>query len=258
MKQISIVLLLWCVLGFSRQSPRTIHVYVALCDNENQGIVRVPATLGNGTAPATNLYWGAMYGLRTFLKRSPNWEHLGEAPVRNKKILMRSVFRHKTSHAILIADAWRGDAIADCTDTFLKANAGMTKHYLTARFEDQPMLLKLDGKADLRVYVGHNGLMDFSAKAVKKADDVERSAMVFCCKSAQYFSAIFDKLQVKEIAMTTGFMAPEAYVLDAAVDAWVDKKTVREVRRQTAKAYAKYQKCSVRAAERLFAVNEGD
>ena len=38
---------------------RTIHVVVALCDNENQGIVPVPEKLGNGKEPLTNLYWGA-------------------------------------------------------------------------------------------------------------------------------------------------------------------------------------------------------
>ncbi|MGC6431949.1 MAG: hypothetical protein ACON5F_12965 [Jejuia sp.] len=48
--------------GFSQSKPevKTIHVYVALCDNINQGIVPVPAKLGNGQDPKNNLYWGAM------------------------------------------------------------------------------------------------------------------------------------------------------------------------------------------------------
>ncbi len=44
--------------------PRTIHVIVALRDNASQGIVPVPAALGNGDDPARNLYWGARYGVR--------------------------------------------------------------------------------------------------------------------------------------------------------------------------------------------------
>ena len=51
---------------------KTIHVYVALCDNKNQGIVPVSKTLGNGQNPTTNLYWGAAYGIRTFFDRSNN------------------------------------------------------------------------------------------------------------------------------------------------------------------------------------------
>jgi len=35
---------------------RTIHVFVALCDNEHQGIVPVPEIFGNGDDPANNLF----------------------------------------------------------------------------------------------------------------------------------------------------------------------------------------------------------
>ncbi len=49
-----------------QQSYRTIHIFVALCDNKNQGIVPVPPILGNGEDPKNNLYWGALYGVKTF------------------------------------------------------------------------------------------------------------------------------------------------------------------------------------------------
>jgi hypothetical protein len=37
---------------------RTVHVFVALADNQHQGIVPVAAILGNGEDPQHNLYWG--------------------------------------------------------------------------------------------------------------------------------------------------------------------------------------------------------
>ena len=40
---------------------KTIHVFVALCDNKYQGIVPVPESIGNGQNARTNLYWGAAY-----------------------------------------------------------------------------------------------------------------------------------------------------------------------------------------------------
>jgi len=43
---------------------RVAHVIVALADNRFQGIVPVPAAIGNGDDPSRNLYWGAGYGLR--------------------------------------------------------------------------------------------------------------------------------------------------------------------------------------------------
>ena len=58
----------------SSNSLRTIHVYVALCDNINQGIVPMPAAIGNGQDPSRNLYWGAGYGVKNYFNRkSDNW-----------------------------------------------------------------------------------------------------------------------------------------------------------------------------------------
>lgn len=44
---------------------KSIQVFVALCDNVNQGIVPVPAALGDGEDVKNNLYWGARYGVKT-------------------------------------------------------------------------------------------------------------------------------------------------------------------------------------------------
>jgi hypothetical protein len=51
---------------------------------------------------------------------------------------------------------------------------------------------------------------------------------------------------------TTGLMAPEAYVLKAALDGWILKESGDSVRRRAAAAYNKYQKCGSNAALRLF------
>ena len=71
----SFVLLLLIVPGVLQAAPRTVHVFVALADNQNQGIVPVPAALGNGRDPQRNLYWGAAYGLKTFFKASKQQEY---------------------------------------------------------------------------------------------------------------------------------------------------------------------------------------
>jgi hypothetical protein len=52
----------------AQEAPRVVHAFVALCDNKHQGIVPVPAILGNDDDPKNNLYWGAMYGVKTFFK----------------------------------------------------------------------------------------------------------------------------------------------------------------------------------------------
>jgi hypothetical protein len=54
-----LALLLWLAapcLSFAQTPVRVAHVFVALADNQHQGIVPVPATLGDADAPASNLY----------------------------------------------------------------------------------------------------------------------------------------------------------------------------------------------------------
>src|SRR5215212_8846369 len=56
------------------KKSRTIHVFVALCDNKYQGIVPVGKSIGNGQDPESNLYWGCDLGLRTyFKKKNSDW-----------------------------------------------------------------------------------------------------------------------------------------------------------------------------------------
>ncbi|RZL42005.1 MAG: hypothetical protein EOP00_23985, partial [Pedobacter sp.] len=57
-------------------NTKTIHVFVALCDNKYQGIVPVPKAIGNGQDPANNLYWGCAYGIKGYFKKSKEWKLL--------------------------------------------------------------------------------------------------------------------------------------------------------------------------------------
>lgn len=49
-----------------------------------------------------------------------------------------------------------------------------------------------------------------------------------------------------------GLMAPEAYTLTVAIEAWVKTGDAASVREAAAQAYHKYQKCGIKAARRLF------
>ena len=53
-----------------------IHVTVALCDNQHQGIVPVPALIGNGRDTRNNLYWGADYGVKSWMLRHEKWDRV--------------------------------------------------------------------------------------------------------------------------------------------------------------------------------------
>ena len=105
---------------------RVVHVYVALCDNENQGIIKVNEELGNGQDPKWNLYWGAMYGVKTFFSRSPYWEKLDIQKTDRKIILDRLAFKLKDADTPLyvIAEAYDGAYMKSTLMDFFNAAAG--------------------------------------------------------------------------------------------------------------------------------------
>lgn len=69
---VCVCILLMGFSSFSFAKMKVVHVVVALCDNKYQGIVPVPAMIGNGQDPSNNLYWGAAYGVKTFMKKQHN------------------------------------------------------------------------------------------------------------------------------------------------------------------------------------------
>ena len=123
---------------------------VALCDNESQGIVPVSRLLGNGDDPKNNLYWGAMYGTKTFLAKSKAWETVTTARNLNASVLERIILRHRSTGAYLVADAYRGSDIKKAVRSFLHAAAGDNPVVLRVRGD----ALGAYGKADLVAYVG--------------------------------------------------------------------------------------------------------
>jgi hypothetical protein len=113
--------------------------------------------------------------------------------------------------------------------------------------------LNSSGGADLIVYVGHNGLMDFSIEPPTPRQEAKpRDAMVLACKSKSYFQPHLLQLRSRSVLLTTGFMAPEAYTLEAAAAGWLAREPAEKIKERAASAYDKYQKCGLQAARRLF------
>jgi len=222
------VLLALATLSASAE-PLRVHVTVALCDNATQGIVPVPVALGDGHNPRTNLYWGAMYGVKSWLRRD-GWK-LEKATSPHEAILERLVARKTIAgrEVILTADAWRGSRIREAITAFLEQASA--------------------SGSDVVAYIGHDGLMEFDvAPRVMRGAKKPRS-IVLACASQQYFSAHLRRAGSEPLLLTTGLMAPEAYTLTAAIDAHVRGTDVREA---AAQAYHKYQSCGIKGARRLF------
>lgn len=240
-----------------RNSVSVIHVFVALCDNVNQGIVPVSPSLGNGDDPARNLYWGAAFGIKTFFTKNRSWLHVPTDSPSSKAssvVLDRSVFKHRDGKTFLVAEAYRGSQIRQATEDFLAAASGMPGESMRISLAGKVVELHLGGSADVIAYIGHNGLMDFQLTASpKQRDDEKREAIILACASKSYFANALRATGAKPLLWTTNLMAPEAYVLSAAIDGWLNRENDEEIRMRAAKAYHQYQNCGLRAASKLFA-----
>ncbi len=235
----------------SDSTSKTIHVLVALCDNIHQGIVPVPASMGNGQDPKSNLYWGAAYGIKTYFQNSKEWQLLEQKPI-DSSILERLIFKHSTKNVYLIADAYNGKEIKQATKDFLQYSAGHQKN--TVHVDEKQ--IASHGNANLIAYIGHDGLMDFSiSETYNAADKKQRDVIILACYSQHYFQPHLQQSNVNPVLWTTGLMAPEAYSLHDALSGYVLDETNSEIQLRAAKAYSKYQKCSVNAAKRLLATS---
>ncbi|OIQ29986.1 MAG: hypothetical protein BM564_04240 [Bacteroidetes bacterium MedPE-SWsnd-G2] len=251
-KLVLISLLFICGLKYGlaqENQPNVIHVFVALCDNKNQGIVPVPEKLGNGQDPSSNLYWGALYGVKTFFKNSSNWNLVSSSKTTDFPILNRVVFKHVSSHTYIIADAYDGEFIKTCITSFLEAAAGNLKEE-TIKVDGQKLLLC---QSNLVAYIGHDGLMEFDVEGnFDNENGINKDAIILACYSRSYFTPYLKRTKAKPLVWTTGLMAPEAYTLEASIETWISGGDATEIRESAASAYHNYQKCGLRGARGLL------
>jgi hypothetical protein len=228
---------------------RTAHVLVALCDNKYQGIVPVPAAIGNGQDLDKNLYWGCGNGIRSYFKASKTWQLVRKTAIDSVK-LERLVFKHKTANFYLICDAYNGKEIKQCTIDFLNSASGQLKD--TMHIDNK--IIGINGNAKLLNYIGHDGLMDFNlTEKFTNQDNQQRDVCILACISKKYFSNYIQQAKARPLLWTTNLMCPEAYSLHDLLEVYIKAPNDTEaIQLAAAKAYAKNQHCSIKAAKNLL------
>ncbi len=214
---------------------KQVAVFVALCDNEHQGIAPVPEKIGNGLVPSQNLYWGCSDALPKVMRASRDWgrpQYISDYDERVESVLETVVCTRADNAATVYAYAYRGDSIEACMSDFEQAIAS--------------------SRYDLVAYIGHNGLMDVElpepAPATSKTDVV-----VLCCLSDEWFTDRVHRMGATPVLMTRQFMYPAGKVLTDVLAVWL--KTPRNasaIHSAAARAYAKNQGISVKAAGGVF------
>lgn len=228
------LLAFFLLLVTARAEEKRIAVFVGLCDNATQGIVKVGAKIGDGNKPDDNLYWGCSDGLKSYFKASRRWKlEKRETATGDERILERLTFRHVSAKAVLVAEAWRGSNLKDC---YLASEKAM-----------------LSGENQLVAFIGHNVLMDTAIEAPAKKAVGKTDAIVLCCISDRYFRERLEDAGVRPVLLTMQLMYPGSFILHDALEPWLLGKDRKALRTAAGAAYARSQKIKTAAATGVFA-----
>jgi hypothetical protein len=219
-------------------TPNTMQVFVALCDNKTQGIIPVGEKIGDGDKPDDNLYWGCSEALPSVFRRSRNWKVLNTENDVSSQVLRRMKLRHVRGGQELTVEAYRGSAMRQCLIDFEQAVAS--------------------GRHDVVAYMGHNGLMDFDLPEAKPTRNNRTRVVVLCCLSERYFTPRLQKLGARPILLTRQLMYPASSVLHDVIETRNHGGSLKDIRMSAARAYATNQSISVKAAAGVFAVIEDE
>ena len=168
-------------------------------------------------------------------------------------ILERSILYSAAGNTYLIADAYRGKEIKQAITDFFQSSTGSQQKTPIALMGPNGKPIQLNPSPELSVYVGHDGLMDFSIEQSFRGDlNSNREAVILACASKAFFGPNLRPTRAHPLIWTTGLMAPEAYTLKAALDGWMVGESGEQIRQRAAKIYAQYQKISLISAQRLF------
>ncbi|MGB7463092.1 MAG: hypothetical protein WBW14_09365 [Candidatus Acidiferrum sp.] len=149
--------------------------------------------------------------------------------------------------------AYRGREIKQAITDFYRSAAGLPTEEMPPGARSASAKKDFPATAALSVYVGHDGLMDFAIENRFQGDaKAHREAIILACASKMFFASGLKTTGAQPLLWTTGLMAPEAYTLKAALDGWIAGESAVGTRERAAAAYAKYQKCSMTAAQKLF------
>lgn len=228
-----------------------VHVFVALygynyTDYENK------RSWEDGANPKTNLYWGAGYGVKTYFTKYDNWELVLEQKNLSDTVLERLVFTKTFSNGALvylIADAYIGYEMETCLKNYFSA---LSEENLDSVVLEN-MRIAANGNADLIVFNGHNGLMDYLLEPNEQKCSKLKETAVIACYSGEYFMDYFKKYHTYPLITTKGLIPAEAYILASIIESWAMLKTGKEIRESIIAKYSVIHQCPESEIQWLFA-----
>ncbi len=262
--------------------PLVIQVHVPLCSNH---VLRCGGHgLGDGDAPAQNLYWATRGGfVGWFGRKGSAWKPVlvaraeqvagaGGAAAAEKDVLEVRAWRRRVTpgdpwkrrgvkrpfDVVVVAYAWRGTAIDRTVEAYVGDLYGSAARTVTLAGGTK---VAAGGAAHVVSYVGHNRWMDYetaydfaaaAAGAGAGAEARPKGTVAIACKTADYLAEGVSAAARVPLLMTTDFMFAGAHGFDGAVSAFAEGRSLAAIRAGAAARYAEGQGKDVKRVSGAF------
>ncbi|MBN2341102.1 MAG: hypothetical protein JXX29_04085 [Deltaproteobacteria bacterium] len=253
-------------------NPLVATVYVALCDNDSQGIIPVNnRSICNGDDPDKNMYWKGN-GIHGYLT-GHGWKRVYHATQPDGVILVESVYKKrffaakslrqqgvpKQYTAYVVAKAYRGSRIHDAMKDYISAvhtDTGQSIELKTG------ITIHAGGKSHVVGYIGHDYFMDVFEGQSKYNDLISpirsgnstlaKGAFAFACVSNEFVRPAVSRPNVYIFAMNNFLTYPSAWTLGGIMEGIAKGGDGATIYKSAASSFAKGQKCGLRWAKKAF------
>lgn len=240
-----------------RGRPIVVTVYVALCDNDSQGIIPTKnPRICMGDRPDLNLYWASGAGLWRHLTengynridyKTSQTDTIAAQGVWHKRFLANGELRRrgiKRFELYVIGLAYRGTEIHNAVVDFL-ASVRSDKALPIAL--PNGVQIEAGGRSHIVGYVGHDYLMDlFRPEDLyeKSPNDstLHKGIFALACISSRYFRPAIQRRNTHILALNPGLTFPSAYTVRGILEAVAAGKGYKKICRHAIEQFAKGQK----------------
>ena len=251
--------------------PLTVTVYVALCDNDSQGIVKVKnRRICRGDDPDHNLYWATAGGLSATLDRD-RWQRVQRRYPPASALAVEAIWRKsfqpegalrargvtRPFDMYLLARGYRGDHIATATLDYLVAVNRDGE--LTVKVGDADA--KFGGASHVVGYIGHDYFYDVDDPTellgLNRGDSkLHKGTFALACTGHRFIRPAIRRANAHIFILNRTLGFPGAWTVLGILNALARGESMKDIHRSAAAAYAAGQGIALGTALGSFAYGD--
>lgn len=237
-------------------SAMRVRIYVALCDNDSQGIAPVKnRSICDGERPELNLYWATSGGLRKYLD-SHGWKRLQYERLDRGPVVIRARW---------VKRFWSGGRLrergaARVFDVEIEALAYRGRHIRQAM---KDYLADIHGARHAPVaghlvgYIGHNYFLDTDDSLLpvgRKRDDhaAARGVFALSCFGQQVILPTIERGDAPILVLNRSLTYPGAWTIGGLLEGIARGGNARQIHRRASQHFAEGKKRPKNSMMRVF------